>query len=535
MSGNEATGSTDPQDDPAKQPTPPITQPSASKAKARKRARSVTQTVSKKFMSPRRKSRLPNRNKSPKRKARSRSPKRRARSPKRQSRSSSSSSTSSSSSSTSSSSSSSSGSPSDSRRRKHKKTHTRRRRRSHRRHCKKNGKSSRRSYKQERRLAELTREVNQIKKQQNTPNFCNDEPGCPSNYCQDDAISIDDNVSRDLYTESDTELNEAEKSGLQLNFDLQTKLKDPPVPKASEQMVNLLQGVQYFEKSDWCEVRYAEVQKLYNQTPGFIELEANEEIRAYDQLRHLAYADKAYAALTLCVLKQREALQNNLQELLIWARDTNDLNVDTLHEKINVLFAQGEYSKVSADLLQLVCGHRAEVIQMRRDGITNFVRDPLVKSTIRKVPPSNRCLFSAETLTTALEKAGGVKKAFLSPIKPATASTSQVGTSKAVRHPPQGSTCTHGPSQGTSHGCCARTHQSSNSKPSQGCYTLSRPSQGYGAHNQSADRRTGHSTRGSFRSQRGRQNYKPQYQTKGNRKRGGPPTGSNSDNKKRKF
>ncbi|KAJ2937647.1 hypothetical protein O0L34_g19321 [Tuta absoluta] len=318
-------------------------------------------------MSPRRKSRSPNRKaKSPKRKARSRFPKRRARSPKRQSRSSNLSSTSSSSSSTSSSSSSSSDSPSDARRRKHKKTHTRRRRRSHRHHCKKNGKSSRRSYKQERRLAELTRKVNQIKKQQNTPIFCNDEPGCPSYHCKDnDAISIDDNVSRDLYAESDTELNEADKSGLQLNFDLQTKLKDPPIPKASEQMVNLLQGIQYFEKSDWCEVRHTEVQKLYNQTPGFIELEANEEIRAYDQLRHLAYADKAYAALTFCVLKQREALQNNLEELFIWARDSNNLNVDTLHEKINVLFAQGEYSKDSADLLQLVCGHRAEVIQIQ--------------------------------------------------------------------------------------------------------------------------------------------------------------------------
>lgn len=43
----------------------------------------------------------------------------------------------------------------------------------------------------------------------------------------------------------------------------------------------MLQNVQYFDKSEWCEIRYAEVEKLYNQTPCFIDLEANEEFRGF--------------------------------------------------------------------------------------------------------------------------------------------------------------------------------------------------------------------------------------------------------------
>ncbi|KOB64587.1 Uncharacterized protein OBRU01_23992, partial [Operophtera brumata] len=196
--------------------------------------------------------------------------------------------------------------------------------------------------------------------------------------------------------------------------------------------------IQHFESNEWCEVRFAETQKSYNHATGFVELEVNEEVKAYDSLRHLAYSDKAFAALTFCVLKQREALQTALQSLLDWGRGT-DINYEGLSEKINDQFLNGEYYKVSSELLQLVCGHRADVIQMRRDGITNFLRDPLTKVAVRKIPPSCNHLFKAEALTSLLEKAGGVRKAFL-PLNKQGLNTpaSQAGPSKLAHHPSQG-------------------------------------------------------------------------------------------------
>lgn len=349
-------------------------------------------------------------------------------------------------------------------------------------------------------------------------------------------ILIDDNVSGVLYDGVDERgVHEPDQSQLQFSFDFETKLKEPSVPKAPESFLKILQDIQYFDKKDWCEVRYSEVQKLYNHTPGFIDLEANDEIRSYDLLRHLAYADKAYSALTFCILKQRQALQSSLKELLVWARGADNFTVEGMHEKINDLFSKGEYSKISSDLLQLVCGHRAEVIQMRRDGITNYVRDPLIKSTLRKIPPSDQCLFNAESFTAALEKIGGVKKAFLPLNKPASSGPgSQSGTNKTgVRHPSQGSAHHYGPSQGTNHGYYApqsHPHYRQNQASQACCHN--RPSQGH--NNNSVDRRPVNSGRGSFRP-RGSHQSKYYSQGKANRKRSGAPADHNSGGKKRKY
>ncbi|CAH2089093.1 unnamed protein product [Euphydryas editha] len=256
----------------------------------------------------------------------------------------------------------------------------------------------------------------------------------------DNDLLIDDSVSGILYNDgSDACASEPTQVQLPFNFDIETKLKEPAVPKAPDDLLKALQDIQYFNKSEWSEVRYSEVQKSYCHTPGFIDLEANEEIRAYDQLRHLAYADKAYAALTFCALKQRQALSSTLfSELLSWAYAEQGLNFNSLQDKITEVFSKGDFHKAFSDLLQLICGHRAEVIQMRRDGITNHVRDPLIKTTLRKIPPSDRNLFESESFTAALEKMGGVKKTFLPLAKPTSGSASQAGPSKTARYPPQG-------------------------------------------------------------------------------------------------
>ncbi|KAF9810914.1 hypothetical protein SFRURICE_005340 [Spodoptera frugiperda] len=253
-------------------------------------------------------------------------------------------------------------------------------------HKRRGGKHSRKSRKDNRQMQKLFREVSALRNQITLSSSVPCGSAEPASVVDNDAL-IDDNVSGILYNDSiDAYAGEPTRVQLPFNFDIETKLKEPAVPKAPDNLLKALQDVQYFNKSEWSEVRYSEVQKSYCHTPGFVDLEANEEIRAYDQLPatlvRLYALTKAYARYSP-------------------------------FDKITEVFSNGDFQKVSSDLLQLICGHRAEILQMRRDGITNHVRDPLIKATLRKIPPSDRHLFENESFTAALEKMGGVKKAFV--------------------------------------------------------------------------------------------------------------------------
>ncbi|CAH0713788.1 unnamed protein product, partial [Brenthis ino] len=199
------------------------------------------------------------------------------------------------------------------------------------------------------------------------------------------------------------------------SFEIETKLKEPSVPKTPDSYLKMLSDVQRFGSTSWSDVRYAETQKLYNHTPGFTDLETNDEVKMFDNLRHLAYADKAYAAITYCILKQKISLQEVIRNLISWAKNTNSINVDNLGDKVDELFLKGDLFKISSDLLQLVCGHRAESIEMRRETITSQVRDPLVRTSLNKIPPSTTHLFDSEAFSLAIEKSGGVRKVFWPP------------------------------------------------------------------------------------------------------------------------
>ncbi|KAH9636093.1 hypothetical protein HF086_008393 [Spodoptera exigua] len=49
---------------------------------------------------------------------------------------------------------------------------------------------------------------------------------------------------------------------------------------------------------------------------------------------------------------------------------------------------------------------------MRRDCVTKQAKDPLMKASLKKIPPTCTNLFNAEKFTAAIEKSGGVRKCF---------------------------------------------------------------------------------------------------------------------------
>lgn len=313
--------------------------------------------------------------------------------------------------------------------------------RSRRRHRRKRNKRTRRS---DQRMDKLIKEMGELRRHIFTSSN--------TEKVYDDHVSMCSEVSGELYEHHNVTDERSlcdEQPNHDFTFDIETKLKEPSVPKTPDSFLKMLSDVQRLGSSSWSEVRYADTQKLYNHSPGFVDLESNDEVKTYDTLRNLAHADKSYAALTYCVLKQKDSLQESIRSLLSWAKNTN-VNYENLSAKVDDLFQKGELHKTSSDLLQLVCGHRAESIEMRRESITSKVKDPLVKATLNRIPPSNKFLFDSEPFTTALEKAGGVRKAFwppkadgLSQGKP-NPSNSRPSRGQGVRHsvvPSRGTQC----------------------------------------------------------------------------------------------
>lgn len=207
------------------------------------------------------------------------------------------------------------------------------------------------------------------------------------------------------------------------------------------------------------------------------------------------------------------------------------LKYEDLHQKLSDLCSSSDFHKSSTDLMQMICGHRAEILQMRRDSILKHVKDSATRSSLRKVPPSVTHLFSAEKFSAVLERAGGIRKCFWPAQKINVTAASQAASRKS-HGPAQGPRRNIKPAQGFSWG--------NRSYPQPSCSHVAPPPQGgfraasHRAQFNSAalnnDNFQGHDKGNSFR-----QFMRQQDQGKTGRRRALSPTFPTRNNKKRKF
>ncbi|XP_053610664.1 uncharacterized protein LOC128675344 [Plodia interpunctella] len=316
---------------------------------------------------------------------------------------------------------------------------------------------SRKKYKKDRRstrlLKKLSKEVSVLRNQV----FCQQSQSTP-NYVAVDDNFIEANVSGELFSPARNILSpNVEPDNKAVNTQsfsicLDTSLKEPTVAKAPTEYITAVNSLQRFGDSSWSDVRYSEVQKQYSFSPGFIELEVNDEIKLFDTAKSYSFVEKSYATLTYALLKQKETLESGIRDFLKWSQESEMITYSDIKNKMEDIFLKGDFHKVSSDAMQLVCGHRADMIQQRRDSILKYVKDPLVKTALKKVPPSCSHLFEEQTFTSALEKYGGVRKTFWMKPKP-NKPVAQTGSHDNYRYPAQGSS----------------------NKPAQGYYTKNRP------------------------------------------------------------
>lgn len=195
-------------------------------------------------------------------------------------------------------------------------------------------------------------------------------------------------------------------------FSVNTVLKEPAVPKSLPDHLEKLKLLQHFESENWSDVRYSDVQKRYSSTPGFVELSCNDELKPFDTFSNISHTERGFSAITLALMKQNEAFERGFHDFITWITSVEMVDTNSIQSKIEELFSQGEYQRISSDLLQMACGHRADMVQQRRDCILKSVKDKFVRASLRQIPPSCDRLFQADLMTTAIEKNGGMSKIF---------------------------------------------------------------------------------------------------------------------------
>lgn len=103
------------------------------------------------------------------------------------------------------------------------------------------------------------------------------------------------------------------------------------------------------------------------------------------------------------LLLQSKALVENLQGII--------KNHPGAAEDVKKILSKGsKFKTVTDDILQFVCGHRAEVIDMRRNAFKT--RNDALTAAVRQIPPSATHLFEEKALSNLLKDNGGSSQVF---------------------------------------------------------------------------------------------------------------------------
>lgn len=182
------------------------------------------------------------------------------------------------------------------------------------------------------------------------------------------------------------------------------------VKPANESRLKHLIDLQHFNSPAWRHVRYSKALSDMIAQPGFCNLKVNDELCCLNKGKdYLAPTEQVVAALTNALLYQKELLQTGLQEIVDWAHNNpTDLNTNNIFNKITETFGKSSLShKLSEQTLQIVCGKRADCIEIRRQRLINEIPNKNIQAALSNIPPSEEFLFDRTKLTSLITSLGG--------------------------------------------------------------------------------------------------------------------------------
>lgn len=182
------------------------------------------------------------------------------------------------------------------------------------------------------------------------------------------------------------------------------------IKPANEQRLKLLIDLQHFNSPTWQHVRYSKALNDMIAQPGFCNLKINDELCCLNKGKdYLAPTEQVVAALTNALLYQRELLQGGLQGIVDWAYNSpTELDPNNLFNKITETFGKASPSyKLSEQALQILCGKRAECIEIRRQRLISEIANKNIQAALCSIPPSEEFLFDKTKLTSLINSLGG--------------------------------------------------------------------------------------------------------------------------------
>lgn len=177
-----------------------------------------------------------------------------------------------------------------------------------------------------------------------------------------------------------------------------------------------LQGIECLRlgKPAFNKVRYSDVQKKLQAFPVFSALKVNEQIShmcAPDRSLQdqMAKMDSTLGTILHGLLLQREAFSDSMNTLInihpVVKKDVQRL----------LVASESSFRSLSDDVLQYVCGRRAEVIEQRRRAFTP--RNAQVASLLESIPPSSTHLFETDSLADLTKQYGDSFRPFRASFK----------------------------------------------------------------------------------------------------------------------
>lgn len=186
--------------------------------------------------------------------------------------------------------------------------------------------------------------------------------------------------------------------------------KNKVIKPAVQERVQIIKEMQQFGQPSWKQVRYSKALQNFTAAPAFRDLKINDELCHFNKDKdYLMGTERVMAALSNVALEQRELVRTGLQEIVDWAfKAPQELNPTALFDKLTRVFGAGShYSKNVEEGLQIVCGKRAECIEIRRERLLQEITNRNIQTAIRNVPPSEEYLFDKEILLQVVHSLGG--------------------------------------------------------------------------------------------------------------------------------
>lgn len=190
----------------------------------------------------------------------------------------------------------------------------------------------------------------------------------------------------------------------ELEFLPNVKEAEPAIPTPSEHIMAEGIACQRFGSDAWNRIRYKEVEKRLHASPVFSTLKINAELTELGPASgHLSRQDGMLGTVTHGLLCQRKALAEELKKLAKkFPAAAEDLK--------NLMSDESNFKTISDNILQYVCAHRAEALDMRRRVFKP--KNEALSSLLQKIPPSSTHLFQEVKLSEFIRDNGGMARIF---------------------------------------------------------------------------------------------------------------------------